>query len=90
MDDEVIVTKTKMALAEDPLSGLRDVNVEVVAGVVNLSGEVDTEMDKAAAGRVAVRVDGVLAVENRITVRKLDPPAVRQIEKTDDAKAAAK
>jgi osmotically-inducible protein OsmY len=70
--------------AWDPQLDPADVGVEVDAGVVTLTGTVDSYVSKIAAERAAKRVDGVRAIANNITVRKVGAQT-----DTDIAKAAA-
>lgn len=56
-------------LAWDPQVDSTDVGVEVDDGVVTLTGTVDQSVTRQAAGRAALRVEGVRAVANTIAVR---------------------
>lgn len=72
-----IMTKTDTSLQQDVLDEFMwdpeveqtEVGVEVDDGVVTLSGTVDRYLVRLAAERAALRVDGVRAVANDITVR---------------------
>jgi osmotically-inducible protein OsmY len=71
------VTMTDAEVQQDVLEELRwdpevdptDVGVEVDDGIVTLTGTVDTYMRKFAAERAALRVAGVRAVVNNLTVK---------------------
>lgn len=69
IDDSVITTKVKAALVNDPVVKALDVKVETFKGVVQLSGFVATESEKAQAGRVAATVSGVSEIKNNITLK---------------------
>jgi osmotically-inducible protein OsmY len=71
------LTRTDTAIHQDVLDELRwdpevkpiEVGVEVDDGVVTLTGTVDSYMKKLAAQRAALRVTGVRAVANDISVK---------------------
>jgi hyperosmotically inducible protein len=70
MDDSALTAKVKSALIEDPRTKAGDIKVETRDGVVQLSGFVANEAQKAAAGSVAMAVSGVKNVSNGLAVRK--------------------
>lgn len=45
-----------------------DINTDVSAGVVTLTGKVDSEVEKALAAELVESLDGVKSVDNRLTV----------------------
>lgn len=69
VDNTVITTKVKTALAKDELGTLVDVEVSTFRDVVQLSGFVDTEEDKSRAEELASAVDGVASVDNSLIVK---------------------
>ncbi|MDX1571823.1 MAG: BON domain-containing protein [Xanthomonadales bacterium] len=69
VDDAVIATKVKTALARDDRVSAFDVEVEVFKGVVQLSGFVNSEAQIAAAEELAADVKGVIDVKNRLDIR---------------------
>jgi len=69
VDDSSITVKVKAAFVKDPLVKAREVKVETFKGVVQLSGFVNTEDEKAQAGRLAAMVKGVTEVKNSLTVK---------------------
>ena len=69
VDSSVITTNVKAALAGEDLGTLLNVEVETFRDVVQLSGFVDTEEEKAMAGEIAAGVDGVMKVENNLIVK---------------------
>jgi osmotically-inducible protein OsmY len=69
IDDSVITTKVKTALVRDDSTPGSAIKVETFKGAVQLSGFVDTPAQKAQAGVVASRVEGVKEVVNNITVK---------------------
>jgi osmotically-inducible protein OsmY len=68
IDDAAITTAVKgKYLVDDTLKGL-DISVDTEQGVVRLSGTVQTEAAKEQATRLAQTVDGVVNVDNQLTV----------------------
>ena len=70
LDDSVITTKVKTALIGNPVTKARQINVETLKGVVQLSGFVDNADEKAEAGRVAAQVSGVNDVHNDLAIKQ--------------------
>jgi osmotically-inducible protein OsmY len=70
VDDSVITTKVKTLLAANDLLKSFEVGVETSAGVVQLSGFVDSQSTADQAGRVARGVDGVTSVRNDLVVQQ--------------------
>jgi hypothetical protein len=52
-----------------------DIEVQVEQGTVILSGDVNAWSERQEAGRVALHTQGVLAVDNRLTVRGVSYPS---------------
>jgi osmotically-inducible protein OsmY len=50
------------------------IEVEVEAGKVTLSGDVDTWSERDEAGRISALTDGVYSVDNQLTVANVDYP----------------
>jgi hyperosmotically inducible periplasmic protein len=69
MDDTVITTKVKAALLQDPGTSGLQIGVETLIGGVQLSGSVDSVDEKQRAKEIAERVDGVIAVDNALSVK---------------------
>ncbi len=69
IDDSAITAKVKAAMVQDPTVKARDVKVETFKGVVQLSGFVDSQNEKARAEQIAAGVAGVQSVQNNITVK---------------------
>ncbi len=69
VDDSVITTKVKSALADDEGLKTFQISVETFKGVVQLSGFVDTQADKDRAGDIARRVKGVVGVKNNVNIK---------------------
>jgi hyperosmotically inducible periplasmic protein len=69
VDDTVITAKIKAALIEDPTTKAHEINVESQNGVVQLSGYVDTETQKAQAADIVRDIEGVTEVQNDIDVK---------------------
>jgi hyperosmotically inducible periplasmic protein len=70
VSDTVIAARVRSSLGSVPLEDDSDVNVEVSAGVVQLSGFVNSIEEKARAGDAASGVSGVRDVENNIALTK--------------------
>lgn len=69
IDDATITTKVKYELAEDvKLSTLKTVQVDTERGEVTLTGKVHTQEQKEHAGLVADKTDGVVKVNNMLSV----------------------
>ena len=69
VDDTVITTKVKSSLLGDKAVKSFEIKVETVKRVVQLSGFVDTSVQKSAAGNDASAVAGVKDVENNLIVK---------------------
>jgi hyperosmotically inducible periplasmic protein len=70
MDDSALTAKVKSALIDDPRTKAGDIKVETRNGVVQLSGYVSNESQKAAAGSVAQAVTGVKSVSNGLSIKQ--------------------
>ena len=68
VDDATITSKVKLALAKDPVTKARKIDVDTVDGVVTLTGMVETEAEKRRAEDLARKVAGVRAVRNNLMV----------------------
>jgi osmotically-inducible protein OsmY len=68
-DDTVITTKVRAALLQDPGTAALAIGVETFMGGVQLSGSVDSVDKKQRAQDIAERVDGVIAVDNALSVK---------------------
>lgn len=80
--DTWVTTKVKAQLLTEPgISPLR-VNVDTRDGIVTLFGAVETENEKAAAGRSAMKISGVKSVQNELQV--VPDVAAKRVEARDD------
>ena len=70
VDNSVITTKVKTALAKDSLGTLLDVEVATFRDVVQLSGFVESEADKIRAEEIAGEIEGVASVDNSLIVKQ--------------------
>jgi hyperosmotically inducible periplasmic protein len=70
MDDGVITTKVKMALAESPVTKAYQINVATHRGAVELGGWVDSSEMRNEAGRLAGSVAGVTTVANNLDIKQ--------------------
>ncbi|HEX9800480.1 MAG TPA: BON domain-containing protein [Thermoanaerobaculia bacterium] len=68
LDDETLGVRVKAALIVEGSVKARDIDVDVVAGVVTLSGEVESREQKQKAAEIASRIEGVERVYNRLVV----------------------
>lgn len=69
IDDATVTTKVKAAFVRDPVVKALDVNVDTFRSVVQLSGFVETQEQKARAEQIATGIAGVDSVRNNITVK---------------------
>jgi hyperosmotically inducible protein len=69
VDDATITTKVKSALLGDGAVKSFEIKVETFKGIVQLSGFVDTEDQRAAATRDAMAVGGVKDVNDSLTLK---------------------
>ncbi len=69
IDDAVITTKVKAALAADPTVKATEVNVETFRGTVQLSGFVSSQEAVRKAVELARAVAGVRGVKNNMVVK---------------------
>jgi len=69
VDDSAITAKVKTSLASDPLTKARQINVETYKGVVQLSGFVDSDMERRRALVLARNVRGVSEVDDKMTLK---------------------
>lgn len=69
IDDSVLTGKVKVALIDNETTKARQINVETHRGIVQLSGFVATDAERATAGQLAQKVEGVKEVRNDIEVR---------------------
>jgi hyperosmotically inducible protein len=70
IDDKSLTVRVNSALADNPDYKFSDVNVTIFRGTVQLSGFVNTSDQKSKAGEIAKGVQGVVAVENNISVKQ--------------------
>ena len=70
IDDSVITTKVKSALAVDDFLKSFEISVETYKGIVQLTGFVDSQKAVDKAGEVARGVKGVKSVKNNLNVKK--------------------
>jgi hypothetical protein len=68
--DQALVAKVKQALEAERRVNAQGLEVSAKDGVVSLFGTVDTQEERAQAGRTAAAVPGVKSVENRLVIVK--------------------
>lgn len=69
VDDKDTSKRVTKALDDNPLYKFPGVRVETYAGVVNLSGFVDTQQQKDYAGQIASQQEGVHKVVNGLVLK---------------------
>jgi hyperosmotically inducible periplasmic protein len=69
LDDKTITDNVRTDLDHEPVFKFTDVDVKTFAGVVQLSGFVNTDEQKHRAGEIAQQVPGVTQVDNNITLK---------------------
>jgi osmotically-inducible protein OsmY len=67
VDDAAITTKVKTSIINE--LGLKQIGVETMQNVVQLSGFVDSSQVKTRAGEIARGISGVKDVKNNLIVR---------------------
>lgn len=67
--DGELAAGVQQQLSADSRVAMFDIDVRVDGGAVTLSGSVDTYAARERAEKIAIGVDGVAAVNNRITVQ---------------------
>jgi len=68
LDDAAITAKVKSELVGDKNVKARNIDVDTVAGVVVLSGYVDSQQEANRAGGIAKSVSGVVRVKNELRI----------------------
>lgn len=76
IDDKVLVQKVRSALGDNDVYKFPDVKVNTYKGTVQLTGFVDSVEQKTKAEEIARNVQGVMNVQNNITM-KADTERVR-------------
>ncbi|HWK74367.1 MAG TPA: BON domain-containing protein [Povalibacter sp.] len=69
INDGVIAARVKAALLVDPLTVPYDIHVETLAGIVELSGFVETTLARDAALQLAQKIEGVQQVHDSLDIR---------------------
>lgn len=73
MDDRMVTSRVKTALNRSPVYKFPQVDVQTYNGVVQLSGFVHRDEQKAVASELARSIDGVREVINNISMVPQDP-----------------
>lgn len=75
LQDAQTAVRVKTALVNDPVLGVRPIEVSVSGGVARLSGSVASAEERTRAGEVARKVEGVSDVRLELTISaQPDPP----------------
>lgn len=80
--DAWITMKTKIALMTSDNLSAADLDVDTLGGVVTIHGKVATETEKAKAGQVVARIEGVTSVTNLL---QIVPALKREVVDRPDA-----
>jgi hyperosmotically inducible periplasmic protein len=75
-DDNRLTKQVKTELDREPAYKFNNVSVQTFAGVVQLSGFVNTEEQKQRAVQIAQNTPGVLQVINSIAMKPPPPPSL--------------
>jgi osmotically-inducible protein OsmY len=67
-DEASTTAKVKKAIYSEPSLKVMDISVSTEDGVVELNGSVKSRAERAKAGQVAARVEGVKKVNNQLKV----------------------
>ena len=87
MNDAAISTAVQTKLTSDRLSNFSRINVDTERGVVNLSGVVETEAQRARVERLTRQVEGVVRVNNNVQIENRPPSGKHpNPEQTNDMK----
>ena len=73
MSDAAISTAVQTKLTSDRVANFPRIDVDTERGVVNLSGVVETEAQRAQAERLAHQVEGVVKVNNNLQIQNRLP-----------------
>lgn len=73
MNDSRITSLVEAGLSNEQVYKFNGVDVNTFNGVVQLSGFVDSDQQKARAGEIAQGVPGVARVENALTLKPQQP-----------------
>jgi osmotically-inducible protein OsmY len=68
VDDKTLAVRVRAALMESPALNATTIEVAASRGVVTLFGTTNTSTRRDLAGYIALRVDGVTGVRNRIAI----------------------
>src|SRR5215470_15824396 len=89
-DDAKISSEIQDKFSQDSGLGAKQLSVKADSGVVTLSGTVDNDAQREAAGKQAASIAGVKTVINNLDVSNLGKPsAVAEMTPPADAPAAA-
>lgn len=69
LDSSLMTAKIKTKLIDDRITGGFRISVYTFKGVVRLSGTVNSVYEKNHATKIALGVDGVKKVDNKLVVR---------------------
>ena len=72
--DADIKAEIRKSLSRDPFIRVAEINIAVHSGVVELSGVVNTGFEKFRAEELAIRINGVVGVNNHLVVSEKSVP----------------
>lgn len=70
VEDTILIAKVKTAILQQKGFDGLSIHINAYKGVVQLSGFVDTDVNKELAGQIARSVDGVAEVVNNLIVKQ--------------------
>lgn len=70
VSDSYITTKVKAELAKDSSTKSRHIHVKTTDGIVMLSGDVGSDVEKQKAEQDASGIKGVVQVKNDLTIKQ--------------------
>jgi hypothetical protein len=88
-DDKSVTTNIQAKLFSDPVLKARDIRVDTQKGIVTLSGAVGTDLERAAAERIASQENGVKSVINMLAVGSQSGSSVPERSQTAEIEPPA-
>ena len=74
--DETLTQNVQAKLRADPALALAPISVSTTAGVVTLTGGVNSDADKSRANQLAAGVEGVKSVSNNLVAKPSPTPVI--------------
>ncbi len=67
-ENEILASRIKAVLAEDPVLKMLAIDVRSSGGVITLYGTVDTRAQREKVERLAQKMEGVVSVRNQLVI----------------------